>query len=299
MKKVLAVLAVVATVSAAGAVRADSWTDIRAAVYYNQEAEVVRLLDSGVSINIQNSDGWTPLHVAAEQGNLRMVRYLLARGADANIKTARGRTAFDVASGYAEVQAAIKARMAAPVDPFAAYLGGAPAPQPQPQAQPAPPAPGPLGGLGTGAGPNDGRSPAMRPRLEARDAVWYNNPAQLVALLDAGLNVNALDETETLLHAAAWRDRVDIARILLQRGASTTIRDKDGKLPRDYAQSPEMRALLGGGQAAAPAPAPVAANAHCQRMWNEATVLCGASATSCKISASIQYQSCLKTGTWY
>ena len=115
-----AVVAVCLQVSSAWA---DGWDDLRAAIYYNQEAEVARLLDSGANINMRNAEGWTPLHIAAEQGQVRMVRYLLARGADANAKTERGRTPFDVAAGYNEVQAILKGHMKAPEDPFAAYLG--------------------------------------------------------------------------------------------------------------------------------------------------------------------------------
>ena len=103
------------------------------------------------------------------------------------------------------------------------------------------------------------------------------------------------DGGETLLHAAAWRDRIEIARILIARGANPNIRDGDGKLPRDYAQSPEMRALLG-----APTQTPVTEeDDHCKRMWREATALCGIGNTSCNTSAHIQYQQCQRTGTWY
>lgn len=144
---------------------------------------------------------------------------------------------------------------------------------------------------------NDGRTPATRARLEARDAVWYDKPDDLAALLDAGLDVNAPDDhaRETLLHTAAWRDRLVIARLLLARGADRSLRDKDGKRPADYASSPEMRALLG---PAAPA-RPATADDHCRRMWREATALCGLGATSCNTSAHIRYQQCQKTGTWY
>jgi hypothetical protein len=279
---------------AVGAAHADGWTDLRGAIYWNQEAEVARLLDGGADINMRNSEGWTPLHVAAEQGMVRMVRYLLARGADANARTNTGRTPYDVASGYAEVQALLKAKMASPTDPFAAHLGAG-----GPQSQ----APAPQGGYSERSrnGPNDGRTASTRPRLEARDAVWYNNKAELEAILNEGLDVNALDETsrETLLHAAAWRDRVDIARMLLARGANPAIRDKDGKSPADYAQSPEMRALLGQGRASPRPTGQPNASDHCKRMWQEATALCGIGATSCNTSAHIRYQSCQQKGVWY
>ncbi|HEX8433665.1 ankyrin repeat domain-containing protein [Archangium sp.] len=283
--------------------RADDWSEIRAAVYYTDDAKLAQLLDSGVDINIQDSDGWTPLHVAAEQGLLRTVNYLLARGANPNIKTTRGRTAYDVASGYAQVQAALKAKMAPPQDPFAPYLNQGARPgvnktQP-PVAQPAPASPG----TPSRNGPNDGRSPQMRPRLEARDAVWYNNADQLAALLDEGLDVNMPEGStrETLLHAAAWRDRVEIARLLLARGANTSLKDKDGKRPIDYAQSPEMRALLGGGttREPPPTPAPSGKEAHCKNMWHEATALCGIGNSMCNTSAHVRYQKCMQTGTWY
>lgn len=156
-----------------------------------------------------------------------------------------------------------------------------------------------------GLAQNDGRTPGTRARLAARDAVWYNNPDELAALLDAGLDVNAPDETsrETLLHTAAWRDRLAIAQLLLERGADRTVRDKDGKRPVDYASSPEMRTLLGPAAPARPArpsrPAAATAGDHCQRMWREATALCGLGATSCNTSAHIRYQQCQKTGTWY
>ena len=294
---------------------ADSWTDLRAAIYYKNAAEVVRLLDSGVDVNIQNEEGWTPLHVAAEQGDLRMVQYLLARGADPNLTTARGRTAFDVSEGYGEVRALLRSRMGAAVDPLAPYLNGqggqgatGGAGQGEGENAGDPPTAGPRPATGAGErsrnGPNDGRTASTRARLEARDAVWYNNQAELEMILDAGLDVNALDETgrETLLHAAAWRDRIDIARMLLARGADPSIRDKDGKRPLDYAQSPEMRMLLGG-SAQAPAPRQTPANGsgddHCRRMWNEARALCSISDTSCNTSAHIRYQACQQRGTWY
>jgi ankyrin repeat protein len=287
------VLAAFCAVSLASAAWADGWDDLRAAIYYNQEAEVARLLDSGADINMRNAEGWTPLHIAAEQGMTRMVRYLLARGADANAVTEKGRTPYDVAAGYSEVQGILKARMKPAADPFAAVLGKAPA-------KPAATAPSTERSRN---GLNDGRNASNRPRLEARDAVWYNNIGQLTAILDEGLDVNALDETgrETLLHAAAWRDRIEIAKLLLARGASKTIRDKDGKLAADYAQSPAMRALLGAGSKAAPAQskAPAKGDDHCKVMWREATALCSIGNSSCNTNAHIKYQACLKKGTWY
>ena len=93
--RILARLAAVAAAlllpfAAPMAAHADDWTNLRYAVYMKQEAEVVRLLDSGIDVNLANEEGWTALHVAAEQGDLRMVNYLLARGEAVRTRDADG-----------------------------------------------------------------------------------------------------------------------------------------------------------------------------------------------------------------
>ncbi|MCR5878746.1 ankyrin repeat domain-containing protein [Phenylobacterium sp. J367] len=119
------------------------------------------------------------------------------------------------------------------------------------------------------------------------------------------MGVNSKDtDGGTLLHVAAERNRVDIARLLIARGASRTATDGAGKRPADYAASPEMRALLGPGSpppASRPAATPAAATteAYCKQMWHEATALCGLGADRCTMTASTRYSACLKKGTWY
>lgn len=266
----------------------------------------MRMLDAGQDIDMQNEEGWTALHVAADDGNERMVRYLLARGARVDLKTTRGRTAYDVAEGYSAIRAAIRAKMAAPVDPFAPYLGaGAPT---QPKKPVAAPTAAPAGRTGACAAANanpsnDGRTSATRPRLQARDAVWYNQPDELAALLDDCVGVNSKDSGGgTLLHDAAERNRLDIARLLIGRGASRAALDGSGKRPADYATTPEMRALLGSPQASSPSPAVKtnkANEAYCKQMWHEATALCGLGSGRCTNQASTRYTACLQKGTWY
>lgn len=294
---------------------ADSWDNWRYAVKNKQDAEVVRMLDAGQDINMQNEEGWTALHVAAEDGNERMVRYLLARGARTDIKTKTGRTAYDVAEGYSAVRAAIREKMAPAADPFAPYLGTAAAPPPgaaprtppaAPRAPAAAPAAKPAAGTGAcaalnAAPANDGRTPATRARLKARDHVWYNQPQELAALLDDCVDVNSKDTSgSTLLQVAAERDRLDIARLLVARGASLTATDARGKRAADYATSPEMKALLGP-KSVAQSQAPTTNEAYCKRMWNEAQVLCGSGSSGlmCRTQASNQYNACLPRGTWY
>ena len=146
---------------------------------------------------------------------------------------------------------------------------------------------------------NSGRTPATRARLSARDAVWYNQPGELTALLNDCVAVDSRDtDGSTLLHAAAERNRLEIAKLLIAKGASKGLTDKDGKRPADYATSPEMKALLGA-PSAAQAPAANGNEAYCKKMWHEATALCGRSNVGCNISASNQYSGCLQRGTWY
>jgi len=82
---------------------ADTWTDLRYAVYMGNTVEVARLLDAGADVNMQNDEGWTPLEVAAEQNNVTMVKFLLKRGANPAIADARRRRPVDVTNS-AEVK---------------------------------------------------------------------------------------------------------------------------------------------------------------------------------------------------
>lgn len=55
---------------------------------------IVRLLDRGCDMDLQDSAGKTPLHVATEMTNVNSVDILLANGADLNIVDHDGKTAF-------------------------------------------------------------------------------------------------------------------------------------------------------------------------------------------------------------
>ena len=84
------------TLAMGGHAFADTWTDLRYAVYNGNTEEVARLLNGGADINMQNEEGWTALEVAAEQDNVAMVKFLLAHGADPKIKDNRHRGPVDV-----------------------------------------------------------------------------------------------------------------------------------------------------------------------------------------------------------
>lgn len=260
-------------------------------------AAAIALIDSGeVDVNTQTEEGYTLLHYAAGAGNLEMVKALIARGADPARASNSGFTPYDMAIGTmvkAEIRKAVAARSGA--------NGG--------QASAAPVA---NPGTAAIAGGNNGmcdrarkdpasssRSPAMRPFLAAKDAIWYNHPDELAGLLEDCVAVSDVDEYGwTLLHHAAQRDRVDLARLLVERGARSGARNKDGETAADLASSAEMRALLGpASQAAAPAAAADRRKLECRQKYEADAAL--ASDSTGRMSAMRRWQKCLDTGLYW
>lgn len=285
MKKLaVAVCAVVAfgLMGIGATVWAESWDNWRYAVAYHKDRDVLQMLAGGQDINMQDSDGWTALHVAAEDGNVTMVQLLLDHGARTDLKTKTGKTALDVGRAYPGVQAAIRVRMVAPSLPQAPLPGGKP---------------NGLCAQLAASTIHDGRTPQNRPRLTARDDVWYNHPEQLAELLDDCVEVNSPDDNgSTLLHTAAERDRVAIARILLDHKADISAPDKFGNNPAAYATSPDMKALLGPAKKA-----PVTGNSklktECAQKYQADVALC--SDMSCRTRSQNRWQKCLKTGQYW
>lgn len=293
MKKLIVtglIAAMLAGAAGAAALQADPFDTARYDIGIKKNAEALAIVDSGqFDINQQTEEGYSLLHYAAEAGNLEMVKALLARGADANLKSARGSTPYDMAGATM-----VKAELAR-----AMKSGAAPAP-----VAGAAPKAAPTGGNGMCAAVraekvNDGRQPSMRPFLRAKDDIWYNHPDELALLLEDCVGANDKDQYgSTLLHIAADRDRVEAAKVLLTHGASKSIRDKDGKLPADYATSPEMKALLGPAGKAAPVTGAAAKRKiECEQKYRADAALC--SDTTCKMSANRRWQQCLNTGRYW
>lgn len=70
------------------------------AIRSDNEAEVKRLLDSGVSASSRDIDGQPAIHVAVSRKNSRILELLLQRGADVKAKDAHGRTALRFATEH-------------------------------------------------------------------------------------------------------------------------------------------------------------------------------------------------------
>jgi ankyrin repeat protein len=73
----LLVIAIVRQISADAIVEAS---------YRGDLADVVKLVNNGVSVNAQFEDGTTPLMAASWNGHLPIVEFLLSKGADARIR---------------------------------------------------------------------------------------------------------------------------------------------------------------------------------------------------------------------
>ena len=64
---------------------------------------VVKLLDQGVDIDVQNKGGWTALMLASRNGKKKVVQKLLDQGANVNLQNNDGQTALIVASVHNHV----------------------------------------------------------------------------------------------------------------------------------------------------------------------------------------------------
>ena len=304
----LSVFSLIAAVTGASAQR-DPFDTARALIVARENSQALTLIDSGAfEIGQTNDEGWTLLHYAAEANNLEMVSALLQRGADPNAKTKWGSTPYEVASASMVKAAIAKAAQVrtAGAAPMAGNLTQASAPPAAaPQAPAAARRAAAAGSNGMCAAVraekiNDGRSPTLRPWLRARDDVWYDHPDEITLLLEDCVDADQQEGEArwTLLHHAAQRDRVEIAKILLSYGANPSIRNREGERAADLAKSPEMAALLG--PKAAPRPAAGATSARakeCLAKREADAALC--SDQTCRMRTLTKQQQCLKTGLYF
>jgi ankyrin repeat protein len=165
-------------------------------------------------------NGETPLHVAAAQWDVALVESLVQRGADVSRRRADGRTPYAMAelNGNREIADWLRAHGAPddllPVDRLVAACGR---------------------GDRAAAETLLAERPALRDEItDAHYATLHRAAEQgdvavLALLLDCGFDPSRGDAEigKTALHSAAMAGRPDSVRLLLARGASPDVRDRE------------------------------------------------------------------------
>ena len=201
-------MAIAATLIAAGAnleakVDEFGWTPLHEAAQNDQASAASLLLTAGGNANAKDSHGFTPLDLAAHKGHASLVSVLLAAGAKASGLVAAGKEAFDNAAADAVAASVLLA-------------------------------------VGEEELAKHGQCP---PDIEVRDAegntplylaVKTGEPSKIIALINCGANVNALNEyLETPLHEAVFSGAAEIIRLLVDHGANLEAKNRPYFAPLD------------------------------------------------------------------
>eukprot|EP00048_Salpingoeca_helianthica_P004084 m.73604 g.73604 ORF g.73604 m.73604 type:complete len:320 (-) comp13041_c0_seq3:27-986(-) len=76
-------------------------------------------------------------------------------------------------------------------------------------------------------------------------AAWYGHPLCVLALIEAGADINAFDsDGATALHAAAYNGQLSCAVALVEAGANCRITDNDNKTAKDVATDENQAPLI-------------------------------------------------------
>jgi ankyrin repeat protein len=212
----------------------------------NVEA-VSRLLASGVSVNTRNSKGLTPLMAAAFVGSTPMVQLLIARGADVGARYQSGDTALHFAAikgkrNTVELLIAsgadVNARNAGQYTPLGVVV---------------------LTGAANGAA-NLGLLETLTARavigltsterletsrllldhgaridaVQLYGAATYGDAALAKLLIDHGAKLDDLTGGETPLHSAIAEKHIDVAELLVNRGANVNVRNVSARTPLHF-----------------------------------------------------------------
>ena len=223
LTRILSALCLFGSMSAASASLDENWVR---AIGKRDVATIERLLKRSVDVNLSTADGKTALMLAAQQGRLDLMRTLLDAGATVDITNTRGGTAMMYAAVLGDT-APIKLLLArgAAVNTqssngwttlmIAAVMGHDELVRL-------------LLDHGANAGLADiyGWTPLMRATYERRLDVVR------ILLRSGSANVNARnDNGATALHHAALRGELEIAQLLIAKGADLQAKDHQQRTP--------------------------------------------------------------------
>ncbi|XP_059193225.1 ankyrin-1a isoform X1 [Centropristis striata] len=210
-------------------------TALHIAALAGQEQVVTELVNYGANVNAQSQKGFTPLYMAAQENHLEVVKFLLENGANQSIPTEDGFTPLAVAlqQGHENVVALLinygtKGKVRLPALHIAARNDDTRTAAVLLQNDPNP----------------DVLSKVMRETCPLSDvspqtgftplhiAAHYENLNVAQLLLNRGANVNFTPKNGiTPLHIAARRGNVIMVRLLLDRGAQIDAKTKDELTP--------------------------------------------------------------------
>jgi ankyrin repeat protein len=157
--------------------------------------------------------GASPLYLASKLNELDMVNLLLTYGSDANQPNYKGRTPVSIASRYGFTRIVYSLIHFGNADPNIQDVYGS--------------------------------TPLMELCLSKNENVVDEHIIIAKYLLDNEADPNIVDiKNKTALFYSVQKNEIDLAQILLENGANPFIKDNSGKLAIEYANDPEMVAML-------------------------------------------------------
>ena len=201
----------------------DGKTPLFHAVYKNLYEEAKILIDNGADVNAKDKEGKTPLFDAAKGNSLGVVDLLIAKGADINAKDNFGKTALFLAAeeGSKEVAELLILRGANTIDKdgntplhiaakrndisLAKFFIGQ--------------------GMDVNAKNNINETPIFY-------SIQIKTPEVFNWLIVNGADLKVQNAYGySLLHIACYRNAIDCAKILIEKGLDINIKDNHGKAP--------------------------------------------------------------------
>lgn len=196
---------------AADAVHSNGKTAIMQAARAGDESAVERLIEIGADINRTNNNGGTPLMYAVLGGNVDIVRTFVQMGVDLDAMAKNGWSALMIAAAKGRAES-VKILLNHSADPNLSDIYG--------------------------------WTPLMRSVYENRVVT-----ARLL-MKDSRTRLDHRGENGvTALHIATARGHVNLAEMLLDNGADSSLQDEVGRTPYQIAlknNDPELLALLKG-----------------------------------------------------